>query len=334
MRTIRLEEGVVITIDQSRLPMKLVFLKLKSYKQVAVAIKEMKVRGAPLIGVAAAFGLALTALHSKTRLRAQLIYELEQAAETLRSTRPTAVNLSWALDRVMRRTYKTKGGVNEVKRAVINEALKMAEEDVQTNLAIGRNGAQLLEDGDVVLTHCNPGSFGTVEHGTALSVIRVAVQSRKRIKVIATETRPQLQGARLTTFELKQDGIPVTLITDSMVGYVMANHMVDKVVVGADRVLKTGYVINKIGTYTIAVLAKAHNIPFLVATPFSTIDLKTKVADVVIEQRDPTEVLTFLGQRVAPLTTLALNPAFDITPPEYVTALITEKGILSPSEIS
>jgi len=329
-----LEKGVVITIDQSRLPMKLVFLKLKNYKQVAVAIKEMKIRGAPLIGVAAAFGLALTALHSKTMLRAQLIYELEQAAETLRSTRPTAVNLSWALDRVMRRTYKTKGGVNEVKRAVINEALKMAEEDVQTNLTIGRNGAQLLVDGDVVLTHCNPGSFGTVEHGTALSVIRVAVQNRKRIKVIATETRPQLQGARLTTFELKQDGIPVTLITDSMVGYVMANHMVDKVVVGADRVLRTGYVINKIGTYTIAVLAKAHNIPFLVATPFSTIDLKTKVADVVIEQRDPNEVLTFLGQRVAPPTTLALNPAFDITPPEYVTAFITEKGILSPSEIS
>lgn len=329
-----MEKGVVITIDQSRLPMKLVFLKLKNYKQVAVAIKEMKIRGAPLIGVAAAFGLALTALHSKTMLRAQLIYELEQAAETLRSTRPTAVNLSWALDRVMRRTYKTKGGVNEVKRAVINEALKMAEEDVQTNLTIGRNGAQLLEDGDVVLTHCNPGSFGTVEHGTALSVIRVAVQNRKRIKVIATETRPQLQGARLTTFELKQDGIPVTLITDSMVGYVMANHMVDKVVVGADRVLRTGYVINKIGTYTIAVLAKAHNIPFLVATPFSTIDLKTKVADVVIEQRDPNEVLTFLGQRVAPPTTLALNPAFDITPPEYVTAFITEKGILSPSEIS
>lgn len=334
MRTIRLEEGIVITIDQSKLPMKLAFLKLKSYKQVAVAIKEMKVRGAPLIGVAAAFGLALTALHSKTKLKAQLIYELEQAAETLRSTRPTAVNLPWALDRVMRRTYKTKGGVNEVKRAVINEALKMAEEDVQTNLAIGRNGAQLLEDGDVVLTHCNPGSFGTVEHGTALSVIRVAVQSRKRIKVIATETRPQLQGARLTTFELKQDGIPVTLITDSMVGYVMANHMVDKVVVGADRVLRTGHVINKIGTYTIAVLAKAHNIPFLVATPFSTIDLKTKVADVVIEQRDPNEVLTFLGQRVAPPTTLALNPAFDITPPEYVTVLITEKGILSPSGIS
>ena len=329
-----MEKGVVITIDQSRLPMKLVFLKLKNYKQVAVAIKEMKIRGAPLIGVAAAFGLALTALHSKTMLRAQLIYELEQAAETLRSTRPTAVNLSWALDRVMRRTYKTKGGVNEVKRAVINEALKMAEEDVQTNLTIGRNGAQLLVDGDVVLTHCNPGSFGTVEHGTALSVIRVAVQNRKRIKVIATETRPQLQGARLTTFELKQDGIPVTLITDSMVGYVMANHMVDKVVVGADRVLRTGYVINKIGTYTIAVLAKAHNIPFLVATPFSTIDLKTKVADVVIEQRDPNEVLTFLGQRVAPPTTLALNPAFDITPPEYVTAFITEKGILSPSEIS
>jgi len=334
MRTIHWEEGVVITIDQSKLPMKLAFLKLKSYRQVAAAIKEMKVRGAPLIGVAAAFGLALTALHSKTKLKAQLIYELEQAAETLRSTRPTAVNLPWALDRVMRRTYKTKGGVNEVKRAVINEALKMAEEDVQTNLAIGRNGAQLLEDGDVVLTHCNPGSFGTVEHGTALSVIRVAVQSRKRIKVIATETRPQLQGARLTTFELKQAGIPVTLITDSMVGYVMANHMVDKVVVGADRVLRTGHVINKIGTYTIAVLAKAHKIPFLVATPFSTIDLKTKVADVVIEQRDPNEVLTFLGQRVAPPTTLALNPAFDITPPEYVTGLITEKGILSPSGIS
>lgn len=334
MRTIRWEGGVVITIDQSRLPMKLAFLKLKSYKQVAVAIKEMKVRGAPLIGVAAAFGLALTAFHSKTKLRAQLIHELEQAAGTLRSTRPTGVNLAWALDRVMRRTYETRGGVNEVKRVVINEALKIAEEDVQTNLAIGRNGAKLLDDGDVVLTHCNPGSLGTVEYGTALSSIRAAVQSRKRIKVIATETRPQLQGARLTTFELKQDGIPVTLITDSMVGYVMANHMVDKVFVGADRVLRTGHVINKIGTYTIAVLAKAHKIPFFVAAPSSTIDLKTEVADVVIEQRSLEEVLTFLGQRVAPQTTLALNPAFDITPPEYVTAIITEKGKFFSSAIS
>lgn len=334
MRTIRWEGGCVITIDQSRLPMKLAFLKLRSYKQVAVAIKEMKVRGAPLIGVAAAFGLALTAFHSRTKFRAKLIHKLERAAETLRSTRPTGVNLSWALDRVMRRTYKTRGGVKEVKSAVINEALKIAEEDVKTNLAIGCNGAKLLEDGDVVLTHCNPGSLGTVEHGTALSVIRVAVQSRKLINVIATETRPQLQGARLTTFELNQDGIPVTLITDSMVGYVMANRMVDKVVVGADRVLRTGHVVNKIGTYTIAVLARAHNIPFLVAAPSSTIDLKTEVADVVIEQRNPDEVLTFLGQRVAPSTTSALNPAFDITPPEYVTALVTEKGIFSPSAIS
>ena len=334
MRTIRWEGGVVITIDQSRLPMKLEFLKLKSYTQVAVAIKEMKIRGAPLIGVAAAFGLALTAFHSKTKLRTQLIHKLEQAAETLGSTRPTGVNLSWALDRVIRRACRIRGGVNEVKRAVINEALKIAGEDVQTNLVIGRNGAKLLDDRDVVLTHCNPGSLGTVEHGTALSVIRVAIQSQKRIKVIVTETRPQLQGARLTTFELKQEGIPVTLITDSMVGYVMANHIVDKVIVGADRVLKTGHVINKIGTYTIAVLAKAHNIPFLVATPYSTIDLKTKIADVVIEQRNPSEVLTFLGQRVAPQTTLALNPAFDITPPEYVTAFITEKRILPPSAIS
>lgn len=334
MRTVRWEEGVVIAIDQSRLPMKLVFIKLKSYDQVAVAIKEMKVRGAPLIGVIAAFGLALAAFHSKTTLRAKLIHELERAAETLRSTRPTGVNLAWALGRVMRIAYRTRGGVGELKKAVINEALKIAEEDVQTNLAIGCNGAQLLNDGDIVLTHCNPGSLGTVEHGTALSAIKVAVQNRKRIKVIATETRPQLQGARLTTFELKQDSIPVTLITDSMIGYVMANHMVNKVLVGADRILRTGHVINKIGTYTLAVLAKVHNVPFLVAAPSSTFDLKTDLGDVVIEQRNPEEVLTFLGKRIAPRNTLALNPAFDVTPPEYVTAIITERGVVHPSAIS
>ncbi len=333
MRAICWENGVVTAIDQSKLPSKLVYIQLKNSRQVAAAIKEMKLRGAPLIGVAGALGLALTAFHSKAASSSKLLRELEKVSEILRSTRPTGVNLFWALDRVMKKAYSTKGEVGDVKHAVVSEALKIAEEDVQMNLAIGRSGAQLLDDGDVILTHCNTG-LGTVEHGTALSVIRVAFQSGKKIKVVVTETRPQLQGARLTTFELKQDGIPVTLITDSMVGYVMANHMINKVIVGADRILSTGHVINKIGTYMIAVLAKVHDIPFLVAAPSSSIDLNTRLKDIVIEHRTQDEVLTFLGRRIAPKTIPALNPAFDITPPEYVTTIITERGAFKPSEIS
>lgn len=334
MRTIYWDDGVVVTIDQSRLPQRLVYLRLKDCKEVAKIIKEMKVRGAPLIGVTAAFGLALTAYHSKARSKEELIDELESSARLLRSTRPTAVNLFWAIDRLLRVAHKARGPVDQVSRAVVVEALKMADEDVEVNKAIGRNGAKLLDDGDTVLTHCNAGSLATVGYGTALGVIRAAVEEGKRITVIATETRPKQQGARLTTFELKRDGIPVTLICDTMVGYVMQRGLVDKVVVGADRILRTGHVINKIGTYQIAVLAKTHNIPFYSAAPTSTLDLKTEVKDVVIEQRDQDEVLKIFGRRIAARGVRALNPAFDITPPEYVSLIICEKGCIRPSELA
>jgi len=333
MRTIRWKDGVVIALDQSKLPKKLVYLKMENHKQIASAIKAMKIRGAPLIGVAAALGLALTAYYSKTKSREGLFRELKRTEKLLRSTRPTGVNLFWALDRTMKKTYQTHGVVEAIKKAVIYEALKIAEEDIELNLAIGKKGSRLLENGDTVLTHCNTG-LGTVDYGTALGIIRAAVKSGKKIKVVVTETRPQLQGARLTTFELKHDGIPTTLITDSMIGYVMANHIVDKVVVGADRILKSGHVLNKIGTYPIAVMAKTHGTPFYVAAPSSSIDLKTNVKNVVIEQRNPSEVLTFSGERIAPKGIMVLNPAFDVTPPRYVTAIITEKGIFKPSKIS
>jgi len=229
------------------------------------------------------------------------------------------------------RSLQRKGAdVEEIKERLVEEALKMAEEDVQTNRAIGRNGAVLLEDGDTVLTHCNAGALACVDYGTALGVVRGAIEAGKRIRVIATETRPLLQGARLTTFELLQDGIEVTLITDNMVGYVMKLGMVDKVIVGADRILRDGHVINKIGTYTIAVLAKEHGIPFYVAAPWSTFDLETRPEEVVIEERDESEVTEIAGVRIAPQGVKVFNPAFDITPPEYVSAIITERGVFKP----
>jgi len=334
MRTIYWDDGIVITIDQSLLPQKLVYLKLKECKEVAKIIKEMKVRGAPLIGVTAAFGLALTAHHSKAKSREELIKELEASAGLLKSTRPTAVNLFWAVDRMLRTARATEGSVGHVSNVVVEEAIRMAEEDVEINKAIGRNGAKLLDDGDTVLTHCNAGALATVGYGTALGVVRAAVDDGKKISVIATETRPKQQGARLTTFELKRDGIPVTLICDTMVGHAMRGGLVDKVVVGADRILKTGHVINKIGTYQLAVLAKTHNIPFYSAAPTSTFDLKTEVKDVVIEERAQDEVLKIFGRSIAARGVKALNPAFDITPPEYVSLIICEKGCMSPEEVA
>lgn len=329
-RTIYWREGAVYLVDQSKLPHSLEFIKCISYREVCEAIRTMKVRGAPAIGAAAAYGLALAAHNSGARTRAQLIEDIKKAYEELRSTRPTAVNLFWALERVLRRAMAVKDGVEDVKEAVIEEANKIAEEDVEVNKRLGKIGAQLIDDGDTILTHCNAGALATVGYGTALGVIRAAVEGGKRIKVIATETRPKLQGARLTVYELMKDGIPVTLITDNMVGYCMYKGMIDKVIVGADRVLADGHVINKIGTYSIAVLAKTHGIPFYVAAPFSTFDLDSKVKDVVIEERKPEEVLCVMGLRIAPEGAKAFNPAFDITPPEYVTAIITERGIIRP----
>jgi methylthioribose-1-phosphate isomerase len=329
MRTIEWKEGTVTLIDQTKLPQETVWVKIADYRAMASAIKEMKLRGAPLIGVAAAYGLALTAFRSKAETREQLLKELEESAAVLRKTRPTAVNLFWAIDRVMKKAQKTAGTEAALAEAVVAEAQKMADEDVETNRRMGKHGAALIEDGDVVLTHCNAGSLATVDYGTALGVIRGAIEEGKDVKVIACETRPRLQGAKLTCYELMRDGIPVTLISDTMVGYVMSRGMVDKVVVGADRIVRDA-VLNKIGTYNVAVLAFEHGIPFYVAAPMTTLDQSRTSEDAVIEERSPNEVTDVGCERIAPEGVKVLNPAFDITPLEYVDAVITEDGILVP----
>ena len=331
MRTIEWRDGVVVTIDQTVLPIKEEWIELRSCMEVASAIKEMKMRGAPLIGVAAAFGMALSAYHSKAETREELLRELEECAEILRKTRPTAVNLFWAINRIMNKARKIQGSLEDLKRSIISEAIAMADEDVETNRKIGRNGASLLSNGDTILTHCNAGSLATVEYGTALAVIRAAWEEGKRVKVVADETRPKLQGARLTAYELMRDGIPVTLITDSMVGYVMSKGLIDKVIVGADRIVRDG-VANKIGTYTVAVLAKEHKIPFYVAAPTSTFDFSKTSEEVIIEERSPDEVTHIGSVRIAPENIEVMNPAFDITPIKYVDAIICEKGVLTRKE--
>jgi methylthioribose-1-phosphate isomerase len=333
VRTIEWCEGIVTTIDQTRLPNEVVNISLKNCDDVADAIRTMKVRGAPLLGAAAGFALALTAYHSRAGNREELISELKRAAETIRHTRPTAVNLFWALDRILGRAKAISGTAADLAAFVVEEAKKIADEDVAANRLIGKHGAKLINEGDVILTHCNAGALATVDYGTALGVIRAAWEQGKRIKVVADETRPLLQGARLTTYELKRDGIPVTLITDGMAGYVMYKHMVNKVIVGADRIVKDA-VINKVGTYTVAVLAKEHRVPFYVAAPTSTFDLTRTAADVIIEERKPEEVTHIGSQRIAAEGVNVLNPAFDITPLKYVTAIICENGILRKSYFS
>jgi methylthioribose-1-phosphate isomerase len=329
VRTIEWKDGVVVIVDQTKLPNEVVWVEMKNFDDVASAIKEMKLRGAPLIGVAAAYGLALTAFHSKAKTREELLKELEESATVLRKTRPTAVNLFWAIDRVMKRAHGTLGTKDALAEAVVAEAQRMADEDVEVNRKMGKHGAELIEDGDVVLTHCNAGSLATVDYGTALGVVRAAIEEGKNVKVIACETRPRLQGARLTCYELMRDGIPVTLITDTMVGYVMSKGLVDKVVVGADRIVRDA-VLNKIGTYNVAVLAFEHGIPFYVAAPMSTMDQSRTSEEAVIEERNPMEVTNVRSERIAPKGVKVLNPAFDITPLEYVDAVITEEGILIP----
>jgi len=326
-RTIEWRNGTVVTIDQARLPSETVILKMKNSGEVAEAIKTMKIRGAPLLGAAAAFALALTAYNSKAKNKEMLISELEKTAKTLKRTRPTGVNLFWAIDRILNKARSFSGNVEGLAAFVVEEAQKIADEDAMANRLIGKYGAELINDGDVVLTHCNAGALATVEYGTALGVIRASWEQGKKIKVIATETRPKLQGARLTAYELKRDGLPVTLITDNMVGYVMYKRLVSKVVVGADRIVRDA-VVNKIGTFTIAVLAKEHSIPFYVAAPTSTFDLTHASKDVVIEERNPEEVTHMGSQQIAPESVDVLNPAFDITPLKYVTAIICESGIL------
>lgn len=321
--------GAVVMIDQTKLPNKLAYVKCADHHQVADAIKKLVVRGAPAIGVSAALGLALAAQNSKAKTLSELMAELDAASKELRATRPTAVNLFWALERVMGKAKRAKA-LEDARKAVLLEAQKMWQEDVQANREMGANGARLFQDGDVVLTHCNAGSLATVAYGTALGVIRAARESGKRLSVIATETRPVMQGARLTAFELQHDGMDVSLIPDTAVGYMMARGAIKRVIVGADRVLRTGHVFNKIGTYQVATLARRHKIPFYVAAPLSTFDLESDPEDVVIEERSVDEVIRVGKKRVAPRGVRIFNPAFDMTPPELITGIITERGVLKP----
>lgn len=327
--TVSWKDNSVVLIDQTKLPNKLAYVKCEDYREVADAIKKLVVRGAPAIGVTAAFGLALAARASKAKALPELMNDLDSAYNVLRDTRPTAVNLFWALDRVMGKTKRAKS-VQEVKKIVLDEALKMSDEDIAANRQMGANGAKLFKDGDVVLTHCNAGSLATVAYGTALGVIRAARESGKRLSVIATETRPVMQGSRLTAFELQHDGIDVSLIPDTAVGHMMSRGAIKRVIVGADRVLRTGHVFNKIGTYQVAILARRHEIPFYVAAPLSTFDFESSPGDVVIEERSVDEVVKVGKKRVAPKGVRVFNPAFDMTPPELITGIITERGVLTP----
>jgi len=328
---IEFKKGKIRFIDVTKLPEELVYVETDNVERLANAIEKMEIRGAPAIGVAAALCLAMVAYNSEAESYNELAEEVHKAAERLRRTRPTAYNLFWSINRMLEKLRKLKDKpLVSVKSEMVKEALNIQLEDIRNNIAIGKYGANFIEDGDTILTHCNAGSLATAGFGTALGVIRYAYHvQKKRIKVIATETRPLLQGARLTTWELIQENIPVTLITDNMVGYVMSKGLVTKIVVGADRILLDGRTANKIGTYSIAVLAKHHNIPFYVAAPTSTIDPRSK--DIPIEHRKPYEVKTVLGKiSIAPEEVDVLNPAFDVTPPDLITAIITEKGVAYP----
>jgi methylthioribose-1-phosphate isomerase len=329
LRTIEWKDNTLIMIDQTKLPSKLEFVKFTDFNDVANAIKTLVVRGAPAIGVSGAFGLALAAIKSSAKTKDELLADLKNAHKVLLETRPTAINLAWALDKMMN-VAKAGNDVEEIKNSVVEAAKKMAEDDIKTNMTMGKNGSELFEENDIIMTHCNAGSLATVAYGTALGVIRATKESGKKIKVIATETRPVQQGSRLTAFELKHDGIDVVLIPDTAVGYTMANGLVNKVIVGADRILRTGHVFNKIGTYQIAIMAKQHNIPFYVAAPLSTFDLKSNPDEVIIEQRKPSEVTTIGDKKTAPDDIGVINPAFDMTPPELISGIITEAGVAKP----
>jgi len=329
LRTIEWKNNSVVMIDQTKLPSELVFVKYTDYNDVAEAIRTLVVRGAPAIGVSGAFGMALAALQSSSESVESLLSDLEKAKKILFETRPTAINLSWGLEKIMEIAKQGKT-VSEIRDIVIDKAKQMAEEDINTNKKMGKNGAVLFQDNDTIMTHCNAGALATVAYGTALGVIRATKESGKNIKVIATETRPVQQGSRLTAFELKHDGIDVSLIPDTAVGYTMANGLVNGVVVGADRILKTGHVFNKIGTYQVATMAKQHNIPFYVAAPLSTFDLQSKPDDVIIEQRKASEVTGIGDKKTAPDGIDVINPAFDMTPPELISGIITENGVAKP----
>jgi methylthioribose-1-phosphate isomerase len=334
--TVEWKDGAVRLLDQSRLPAAVEFLDCHDYQTVADAIRTLKVRGAPAIGVTAAMGVALGAQAINAMDYSSFAQAVFKICDELATTRPTAVNLFWAIERMRHKLESLRAQpVSAIKQALVVESQAILEEDIRLCKTMGQHGAELIRDGQTVLTHCNAGSLATAGYGTALGVIRAAWEQGKKIKVITDETRPVLQGARLTAWELMQDQIPVTLITDNMAGSLMRQGKIHLCVVGADRIAANGDVANKIGTYSVAVLAKAHNIPFYVAAPYSTIDLKTQSgADIPIEQRNPSEVTTIHGSHpVAPQGVAVYNPAFDVTPAELITGIITERGVLKPSEL-
>jgi methylthioribose-1-phosphate isomerase len=321
VETIQWTGDGVVMIDQTRLPREEVYVTCRTYGEVADAIRSMVIRGAPAIGVAAAMGVALGVLRSGD--------SFENICDTLARTRPTAVNLFWAIDR-MKKLYESLRGrpMDEIRARLVSEAQQIRLEDIAINQAIGHNGAPLVPDGKTILTHCNAGALATAGYGTALGVVRAAVAAGKKVDVFADETRPFLQGARLTVWELQQDGIAATLITDNMAGHFLKSGRIGCVVVGADRIAANGDVANKVGTYSVAVLAKENGVPFFVAAPISTLDLTLESGDEIpIEQRAASEVTHVFGVQVAPDDTRVENPAFDVTPNRYVTAIITERGV-------
>lgn len=333
MRTIEWgPKGTVKMIDQRKLPLELIVVEFDDYHDVARSIKEMYIRGAPAIGAAAAFGMALAARQSQAASREDLLSDLGVAADVIRATRPTAVNLFWATDRILQAAHNsTQTEPEGIVLELISEAQRLADEDVEINRRMGAHGATLIEDGFNILTHCNAGALATVDYGTALAVVRAAHEQGKGIHVWVDETRPRLQGARLTSWELMNEGIPMTLIADNVSGHLMRTGQVDIVIVGSDRTAANGDVANKIGTYKLAVLAKENGIPFYAIVPTSTIDLSLPTGDdIPIEERDVMEVTHVGESQIAPDGVRVLNVAFDVTPHRYVTGIVTENGIAYP----
>lgn len=332
MKPLEFKDGVLELIDQTKLPREYIIVKCITYQDVAVAIKDMIVRGAPAIGVTAAYGAAIGAAAVNTDSKELFFKEFEEICRHLRSTRPTAVNLFWAINRIRDTALANKEkSVSEIKQLIITEACKMDKEDIETNMALGSNGNELIKANSTILTHCNAGALATCDYGTALGVIRAAHESGKNVKVYADETRPYLQGARLTAWELMQEGIPVTLICDNMAGHFMKSGEIDCVIVGADRIALNGDTANKIGTYSVAVLAKENKIPFYIAAPVSTIDFSIATGDSIpIEERKSEEVTHIKGINIAPEGVKVANPSFDVTPNRYISAIITEKGVVYP----
>jgi methylthioribose-1-phosphate isomerase len=332
IRTICWEEGTVVLIDQKALPHNERYITCRDYREVIAAINDLTVRGAPAIGIAAAMGIALGAGSVTAGTKDEFQKSVYRICDEFSETRPTAVNLFWAIERMKRcLEEKLKTGIASIRKSLVEEAIHIWEEDRAANRQIGIYGRDFIKDGDSILTHCNAGALATGGYGTALGVIRAAREEGKRIHVFVDETRPVLQGARLTAWELKKENIPATLITDNMAGFIMKQRKVDLVIVGADRIVANGDIANKIGTYSLAVLAGENDVPFCVAAPLSTIDTEVPTGDdIPIEERAGAEVVHFSGARIAPEGIDVYNPAFDVTPNRYITAIITEAGVIRP----